>query len=426
MAAVEPTPHSPGRSPEGRPRPAAAAVAAAVFAVGFALFSLADFVGDYCAGRHSLRSLELATHLAPGNSDYHSQLGRYLQVTNGDLQRALQEYQTAARLNPQDAATWFEIARLEQVLGNPAEQGRALERAMRAAPKKPDVAWEAANFLLLRGERDQAMQEFRVVLENDPYSVGPALDLLWRVEPDAGALLDKVIPANPDTYRAFLVLLMSKENSEAAAKVWSALVGLQQQFPPRTGLGYVDYLLTHRQPEQARDAWQQMAPLCGLTAYLPSQNLIVNPRFELDVLNAGFDWHYYERSDVKITLDESAPGGSHAVLVTFAGPGITETGLFQVVAVAPNTQYQFSVHFKTDELEGAGGPAFVVRDELTGTIYLTTEALKNPGSWREITGHFETGPDAKLISVRIVRIPPGNAIRGHLWMDEVQLVRLQL
>jgi hypothetical protein len=424
MAAVETTPHSADRSPLSRPR--TVAVAGIVFAAGLVLFSLADFLADSFAGRHSLRSLQFATWLAPGNSDYHSQLGRYLQVTNGDLYRALQEYQTATRLNPLDAATWFEIARLQQVLGNPAEQGRALDQAMRAAPKKPDVAWEAANFLLLRGERDQALREFRVVLENDPPSTPAALDLLWRVEPDAGALLDNVIPANPDTYGAFLSLLMSKENSEAAAKVWSALMGLQQQFPPRSGLEYVNYLLIHRQPEQAHDAWQQMAPLCGLTAYLPSQNLIVNPRFEQDVLNAGFDWHYYERSDVKITLDESAPGGSHAILVTFAGPGITETGLFQLVAVAPNTQYQFSVHFKTDELEGAGGPAFVIRDELTGTVYLTTEALKNPGSWREITGHFETGPDAKLISVRIVRIPAGNAIRGHLWMDEVQLVRLQL
>jgi hypothetical protein len=52
--------------------------------------------------------------------------------------------------------------------------------------------------------------------------------------------------------------------------------------------------------------------------------------------------------------------------------------------VQPSTQYQFSVHFKTDELEDAGGLAFVVRDELTGVVYLTTETLKKQGSWREV------------------------------------------
>jgi tetratricopeptide (TPR) repeat protein len=396
------------------------------FAASLAVFAFADTLADHFSGQPSLAGLRLATRLAPGNAAYHSQLGRYLQITNGDLRQALVEYQTATRLNPHDANAWFDIARIQQVLGDSAEQGRALEQAVEAAPKKPDVAWEAGNFLLLRGEREQALREFRVVMENDQISTPATLDLLWRVQPDAGALLDNTIPPTTAAYEAFLSLLMSRQETDAAEKVWSALLGLQQPFLPRAGLAYVDYLLGHRLPEQAHDAWQQMAPLCGLTAYLPSQNLIVNPRFEQDVLNAGFDWHYYEQNSVKITLDESAPEGGHAILVAFAGPGISETGLFQQVAVAPNRQYQFSVHFKTDELEGAGGPAFVVRDELTGTVYLTTEILKNPGSWREATGLFVTGPEAKLISLRMIRIPAGNAIRGHLWLDEVQLVPVKL
>jgi tetratricopeptide (TPR) repeat protein len=405
--------------------------------VGFALalsliaFGLADFAADFLAGHASGGGLRWATRLAPGNASYHSQLGRYLQVTNGDLGQALAEYRKAAELNPQDAAAWFDIARLEQVLGDSAEQGRALQEAVRAAPKKPDVAWEAANFLLLRGERDAAMREFRVVLENDDIAALSTLELIWRVQPDAQALLDHVIPPRPETYATFLGLLVSRKDTDAAAKVWTALIGLQQPFSQRTAMGYVDYLLRERLADPARDAWQQMAPLCGLAAYLPGpnvpgQNLIVNPRFELDVLNGGFDWHYYEQGAVKITLDSNASGGTHGLLITFLGPGFGETGLLQQVAVQPNTQYQFSVHFKTDELEGAGGPAFVVRDEMTGTVYLTTETLKNPGSWREVAGHFETGPETRLVSVRMIRIPVGNALRGHLWMDEVQLTRLEL
>jgi len=41
--------------------------------------------------------------------------------------------------------------------------------------------------------------------------------------------------------------------------------------------------LSQRLADPARDAWQEMAPLCGLTAYLPGtnmpgQNQMVNPR----------------------------------------------------------------------------------------------------------------------------------------------------
>jgi tetratricopeptide (TPR) repeat protein len=403
-----------------------AAVLGIVFAGGLMVFGLADVVADTLAGQARLGDLKMATRLAWGNAAYHSQLGHYLQVTNGDLREALGEYKTATALNPADAAAWFDVARMEQVLGNSVEQGRALEQAVRAAPRKPEVAWEAANFYLTRGEREEAMREFRVVLENDVIATGAALALMWRVEPDADALLENVVPPKPDTYEAFLSLLISQQNGPAAAKVWSALVGLQQAFSRRAGLEYVDYLLRQGHPGEAQEAWQAMAPLCGLTAYLPGQNLMVNPRFEQDVLNAGFDWHYYEQTNVKITLAGSGSGGRGELLVSFLGPGVTETGLFQRVPVTPDTQYQFSAHFKTDELDGAGGPAFEIRDELSGALYLTTEALKNPGSWREAVGHFKTGPDGKLIRVRMVRIPAGNAIRGHLWLDEVQLTRLQL
>ena len=82
-------------------------------AVAVLVFGLADAIADFAAGRASLESLKAATRLAPGNAAYHSQLGRYLQVTNGDLQQALREYKKATELDPSDASAWFDIARLE-------------------------------------------------------------------------------------------------------------------------------------------------------------------------------------------------------------------------------------------------------------------------------------------------------------------------
>ena len=110
--------------------------------MSLAFFSLLDFLGNYFAGQTtSLASLQRATRLAPGNASYHSQVGRYLQLSSGDLQQALREYQTAVQLNSNDSSTWFDIVRVQQVLGNSQEQEHALAEAMRAAPKKPDVAW---------------------------------------------------------------------------------------------------------------------------------------------------------------------------------------------------------------------------------------------------------------------------------------------
>ena len=315
-----------GTSPSTRAGSGLLSILGIGLAAALVIFSLMDFLGSYFADRPSLASLQWATRLAPGNGTYHSQLGRYLQVTNGDLQQALREYNTAARLNPNDSAAWFDIVRLQQVLGNSQEEERALAQSVRAAPKKPDVAWESGNFFLLRGDRVQAMGAFRNVIENDPTAAPAALDLLWRVQPDADTLLEHAIPPNPDAYSSFLVLLMARQETDAAAKVWSALLQLGQPFQPIVGLAYVNYLLRERRAEPARQAWLQMAPLCALTAYLPSQNLIVNPRFELEVLNAGFDWHYDQLSNLKINLDgNSAPRGSQSLVVTFEGPSVSET-----------------------------------------------------------------------------------------------------
>ena len=396
-------------------------------AAGLVVFSVLDFLGSYFGGKTDLASLQRATFLASGNASYHSQLGRYLQLTDPDLQRALREFQTAVRLNPNDASAWFDLVRVQQILGNPREQEIALENAERAAPKKPDVAWEAGNFFLARGDREKAMRAFRIVIENEPAAAGDAIDFLWRIQPDAAALLEHAVPPTPDAYSVFLIHLMSKPDKDSAAIVWAALLGLQKPFQPIIGEAYTSFLIVNHEPEAARQAWQQMAPLCGLIAYLPGQNLIVNPRFELEVLNAGFDWHYDQLANVKINLDaNAAPRGSQSLVITFEGPSIKETGLTQYVSLAPNSQYQFSAHFKTDELEGAGGPVFQMQDETTGVEYFTTETLKNPGSWREVTAHFQTGPDAKMARLKLIRVPSGNAIRGHLWLDEVQLVRLDL
>ena len=48
---------------------------------------------------------------------------------------------------------------------------------------------------------------------------------------------------------------------------------------------------------------------------------------EQDVLNGWFDWHYYEQSAVKITLDSGAPGGDSRAADHVSGAGIWGDGV---------------------------------------------------------------------------------------------------
>jgi hypothetical protein len=206
------------------------------------------------------------------------------------------------------------------------------------------------------------------------------------------------------------------------------MVQFQRAVEPRHVFGYVRYLIEQRDVAQAQHAWRQAANLCDLSGYQPSlENLVVNGDFSLPVLNGGFDWLYDKLSDVSLALDPTESHSGHRSLsIIFDSRGIEDAGIRQLIPVEPNTKYEFSAYFKSEGLEGAGGPRFLVADQFTGSNYFASEDLKDEGFWKQVTGTFHTGPETKLLVLRIQRVPVGNAIRGKLWISDVRLAQVHL
>jgi Carbohydrate binding domain len=216
----------------------------------------------------------------------------------------------------------------------------------------------------------------------------------------------------------------AKRETEATAKVWAALIAAPQPFEQRSVYAYVKYLLDHQDVDQARLVWQQAAPRFALSSYLPTRNnLIVNGDFSLDVLNGGFDWQYEKQQSVNLTLDPSDfHSGHRSLLITFDGPGIGDAGIHQLVAVQPDTRYEFSAYYKIGEIEGAGAPHLTIQDEYTQAIVYDSDELKEAGFWKSATGEFTTGADTRLLDLHVRRLPAGSPIRGKLWVDDFRLV----
>jgi tetratricopeptide (TPR) repeat protein len=374
--------------------------------------------------RPELASLQRAARLDTGNADYRNHLGRYYALVARDPSAAIEPYRAAVQLNPHSARYWFDLASAYEVLGDTSNQTWALEHAIQADRTTPDVAWEAANFYLVQGDNEKALHEFRVVLENEPTLANPAIQFCWRINPDVDTLLRDVVPARSTAYVAFLDLLMTKQETAATAKVWTALMATSQTFELRHVYEYLQYLLNHKDVDQARLVWQQAAPRFGLSSYLPTRNnLIVNGDFSLDVLNGGFDWQYQKQQSVTLTLDPSDfHGGHRSLLITFDGPGVIDAGIHQFIAVQPNTLYQFSAYYKNGELEGAVGPHFTIQDVYSQAVLYDSDELKEAGFWKSATGEFTTGTDCRLLVLHVRRLPEGSPIRGKLWVDDFRLV----
>src|ERR1700683_3177111 len=237
----------------------------AVVAVGLALAylslagreCLASWYGD--PDRIALARFQRAARLDPRDADYHHLIGRYYDVVVHDPTSALEAYRAAVQLNPHSALFWFDLANAYQVLGDITGQTAALERAIEADPTTPDVAWEAANLYLVRGENEKALREFRVVLSTDPSLIPSAIHFCGRIEPDVDALLRDVVPPHLDANIALLSLLMSKNETAATAKAWAALMQVNERPDLRYVLEYFHYLILHKDVDQALLVWQQAA-----------------------------------------------------------------------------------------------------------------------------------------------------------------------
>ena len=401
------------------------AAAAGIVALGYIALVARQFAATWFGNRVDIPSLYRAARLDPGNAEYPHHLGRYYDLVVHDPSSAARYYESAAQLNPHSARYWFELASVYGVLGNTSNQTAAMEHAIQADPMTPDVAWEAGNLYLVQGKNEKALDEFRVVIANDPSLGDAALQFSWRIEPDVDLLLRDVVPARATAYLSFLGLLESKQETAGAAKVWSALMKTSEPFEPRWAYDYIRYLLEHKDVDQAVLVWQQAASRFALSSYLPSaENLIVNPTFSLSILNAGFDWQYQKQSSVTLSLDPNEfHAGRRSLMIAFDGPGISDAGIVQLVQVQPNTAYDFSAYYKNGEIEGAGGPHFTIQDMYTQAVYYESDELKDAAFWKSVDGEFTTGPDCKLVVLHIRRLPAGSPIRGKLWVDDFHLAR---
>lgn len=400
------------------------------FGAGVALLALTylflvgkEFVASVYASYADLPKLQRAVRLSPRNADYRHRLGRYLEFVAEDPQAAVESLRAAVVLNPYDAHYWFDLAGAYQVMGDVTSQRTALDHALQAEPTAPDVAWEAANFFLIDGEIDRALSEFSVVIANEISLVDASLRACWRVRPDADALLRNVVPARTDSLIAFSNVLRSQKNVDGVIKTWDKLALLHQPFGRRDLFDVVTYFIEAHRPDAAMTVWKKTADVMGLAGYMPTEdNLVVNGDFDLDILNGGFDWTYSNRPGVRPVLDPSDFRQGHRSLsLTFEGPGINNAGIQELIPVqGPNT-YDFSAFYKSEDFEGAGGPAIVLRDFYTGAMLYASDSLRDADFWKEVHSKVTVPAATTLLLLGIERFPAGSPIRGKLWLDGFQL-----
>ena len=241
---------------------------------------------------------------------------------------------------------------------------------------------------------------------------------------DVNLMIAQALPRQSDVYIAFVKMLVDRDEGAAAAQVWSSLLSLRQKVPAESAFPYVQYLIQHHEVASATAAWRALPRIApNMRQYMPSDNnLIVNGQFAEDLLNAGFDWRYQQIPHVKVTIDEGRHDGQRSVAVAFDGDSVNQTGIYQLVAMEPDTRYEFSAWVRTDNLLSVAGPRLAIQDAYGTDTFFRTDSLSGTTPWKELTAEFTTPHDASLGALRIA-VPGTTHVGGTLWITDLRLTK---
>ena len=163
-------------------------------------------------------------------------------------------------------------------------------------------------------------------------------------------------------------------------------------------------------------------------AMTPDSNLLVNGGFEKEILNGGLDWRLNPEQGAAITTDRSAPlEGSSSLEIKFDGTqNLADALVFEYVPVEPNTSYGFSGYMRALNLTTDSGPRFEICDaDVPARLFIHAEGLLGTSTWTMRQLNFRTGPETRLLIVRLTRPASGKFARcaspGSFGVDKLEL-----
>lgn len=407
--------------------PALAVVIAVVVSYPAARYALAE---HRISSPHP-QDWESAAQLEPGNAEYWEHLGRYRQLdfANSDLSKAIEYFRRATQLVPLQADYWLELASAYEAAGQPAQAREAFLKAKAAYPLSAEVAWSYGNFLLRLGQENDALAEIRRAVAEDATLVPLAASRTWRATGDMNRVLNEVIPAKEEAYLSSFDAFVSDGALDPAVAVWKRLDKLGQPIALERANQLVQELTAANRIDDAREIWQQALILSGAlpkgTGDFP---LVTNGGFEQDATNGGFDWTIVPVAGVEYDFDSTAThSGARSLRIAFDGKtNVDFVHVGQRLLVEPRTRYRLSAFFRTESVTTDSGiRLLVIHPSGEGTPDVQSADMTGTQPWRPSEVEFTTGPNVRLLDIRLRRAPStkfDNKIRGTAWVDDVTLI----
>ena len=295
------------------------------------------------------------------------------------------------------------------------------QTAARRAPRDIHVrGWLAAHHLQSADFR-AAMPHLDAMLTVSPESREQSLPLVVQLAADpafAEALADH-LAEHPRWRPAILRAAIRADDPAAADNLHAALRGHGVLTPADTGR-WINGMLAGGRWGTAYAHW-----VSGLDQQPGSLPLLHNGDFAAPISSHGFDWRL-RRTNGVVAGRVDAPGGGHALRLTFLGRNVGRTGLEQPLLLAPG-RYRLGLRARTRDLRSQRGLEWQLACSDNRTRIAAGATIHRQPQWTPLQLEFEVpAENCQGQWLRLVNPAPrgvAQALRGELQVADVAITR---
>ncbi len=368
-----------------------------------------------------------AVFISPADPLAHSQLATFKirSFVPTDLPEALQQFELAAALSPNDYRYWFALARMRERSGDSEGAERAARRSLELAPNYAQVLWLSGNILLRRGQQAEAFEQMRRASELDAqfalHFVAAAAQTMPKDDFNA---LQQVVGNAVSVRSALVIYLIQNRQFEAATNVWQELPDKKQH---EIGNDLAKELLAAKRYRLALSFYELTA---AADTERPALGHFLNGGFENEMAasNANpFAWQIADGAQPQIAPFASTKhGGERSLIIYFNSVSQTDfRSVSQTVAVEGGTEYHFETFLKTEKLQ-SGAPVYweMIDAGDKRALAKTTAVPTGDNDWQKLSIDFKTAAMTEAVTFQLTKdacLPPSCLITGKIWFDDFTL-----
>lgn len=345
--------------------------------------------------------------------------------------QAIAEFEKAVSLSPHDYRFWMTLGRAYEQAGDAAKAENALKRAVALAPSYAYPHWYLGNLLLRNGRYDEAFAELRSASEAEPELRPQQFNLIWEIYSNDPEALKRAVGESSGARSNFALYLLTQKRFEEGLRLWDSLSSEEKKANIQTGESIVTTLKNELRFHDAVKVWNDIAS----EKHHVELGQVYDGSFEHAVSFGPdnlFGWQVKGAPQMQVGIDpNNSNGGGRSLRMTFqVRANLDSINVSQLVAVQPQTEYEFECYVSTEKLETGSAPRVQIVDAASGAELVSTPPAPNgTNNWTRINYTFKTGAKTEAVILKIMRVScsteetPVCPIFGSVWYDDFSFKR---